>query len=215
MFDTMTNAYHFLAKGGLTMIPIGLCSLAAVVIFFERYLVLRAAQKQGQNFRLKILEAINDKQFERASTLCDQSNAPLSMITRAALEHKEFERDAIQEAMIDEARRQSARLERWIPMLGAIANVSPLLGLLGTVTGMIQVFGRLADEFLQGTQANPAMLANGIWEALLTTAAGLTVAIPSFILHRMLISRFDEQMLNIEQSATEVLNALSPHPKAQ
>lgn len=215
MFDSITSAYHFLAKGGLIMIPIAFCSLAAVVIFFERYLVLRSAKKQGQIFRLKIIEAIGEKQFERANTLCDQSTTPLAMIARTALEHKDFEREAIQEAMIDEARRQSARLELRLPMLGAIANISPLLGLLGTVTGMIQVFGRLADEFLQGTQANPALLANGIWEALLTTAAGLTVAIPSFILHRMLSSRFDALMLDIEQSATEVLNAISPHPKAK
>lgn len=206
------ESYAFLAKGGIIMIPIFLCSIIALALFFERLYFLRKKNIIPQKFTENLLQAISEKQFERAQSLCDQHPSALASIAAHALSFRNNKREIIQEAINDEAKRQNARLERLVPALGAIATVSPLLGLLGTVTGMIEIFGRLAAEFNRGAQTSPGLLANGIWEALLTTAAGLSVAIPVFFLHHYILSKIDKIMLDLEETSTKILNTLSPPP---
>lgn len=213
MPEILNQAFEFLAKGGVVMIFIILCSLAAIVLFVERWMALRQARKQTEALRKPLIEAVTEKQFERAMTLCDAHPGALAALAKAAIEHKDLTREGIQELVMDEGRRQAAKLERFIPAIGAIASISPLLGLLGTVTGMIAVFSNLADEYSAGVQANPGMLAGGIWEALLTTAAGLCVAIPAFILHRMLSAKLDDIWLDIEAASTAIVDILAPAPK--
>ncbi len=215
MYETFKHCFEFLAKGGIFMIPIALCSIASIVLFVERLLTVRKARKNMEEKRESLLEAIRAGQFERAYTLCDGSSIPLVVIAKTALDSRDLSREALAERLNDVASREIATLERYFSMLGAIASVSPLLGLLGTVTGMIQVFGRVADEFNMGGQANPGMLAGGIWEALITTAAGLCVAIPTFIMHRYLVGRLDEFVLELEDATTKIIDAIAPPPRAQ
>ena len=186
MSEIITNAVDFLSKGGIVMLFIFLCSIAAIVLVIERCITLHADNKQTTQLTKPLLEALDNAHIERAYSLIDSHPCALASIASTALKHQGHSRESIQEAMTDEARQQDARLNRFIPMIGSIASISPLLGLLGTVTGMIQVFSRLADEYDAGSIANPGMLAGGIWEALLTTAAGLCVAIPVFLFHRLL-----------------------------
>ena len=213
MPEILSNAVGFLAKGGIVMLFIFLCSIAAIVLVAERCIALRADRKQTDQLKTPLLEALSNQHFERAFSLIDAHPCALASIAATALKHRGHTRESIQEAMTDEARQQDARLNRFIPLIGSISSISPLLGLLGTVTGMIQVFSRLADEYDAGAMANPGMLAGGIWEALLTTAAGLCVAIPVFLCHRMLSSKLDGMMLNIEALSAQLLDIIAPAPR--
>ena len=210
MIDFFSNAFGFLAKGGILMVFIILCSIAAIVLFTEKWFALRKASKHTHSQRKSLEEAISEKQYERALMLCDAHPGPLSQIAKAAILHQNLTREALQESIQDEAKRQFSVINRRIPAVGIIASISPLLGLLGTVTGMIQVFSNLADEYAAGAHANPGMLAGGIWEALLTTAAGLCVAIPAFLLHRLLTAKLDKLWLELEESSTAILDLLAP-----
>ena len=213
MLDIFKNCFDFLAKGGIFMIPIALCSVASGVIFIQRLIVLKRAFKELRTKKVPLLEAIRATQYERAYTLCDGSDNALVAIAKTALDSRKLARSALSERLCDTASRETARLERFFSMLGALASISPLLGLLGTVTGMIQVFGRVADEFNMGGQATPGMLAGGIWEALITTAAGLCVAIPAFIMHRYLSSKLDAFVLELEEVSAAILDAIAPPPQ--
>lgn len=186
------------------------CSLSAVVLFIERWIALRHASKASAYLAALITDALQHNQFERASSLCDATPCPLCDIARAAIHSKNLTRHALQEVICEEGRRQEVVINRRLPALGAIATVSPLLGLLGTVTGMIAIFSNLADEYAAGGIANPGMLAGGIWEALLTTAAGLCVAIPTFLLHRFLCTKADDLVLSLEKNASVILDILAP-----
>ena len=212
MTEFFSNAFAFLMKGGVLMIAIFLCSIVAIVLFIERMITLSKAAKQTDELAKPLTDAIREGQYERALTLCDSHPGPLSELAKAALEHKTLARESLQEAVSDEGKRQFSALNRFIPSIGTIASISPMLGLLGTVTGMIQVFSSLADEYAAGAHANPGMLAGGIWEALLTTAAGLCVAIPAFLLHRYLESKLDRLWLALEHHATEIVDILAPPP---
>lgn len=213
IFESLQNAVLFLAKGGVVMIFILLCSIAAVILIVQRWLVLRADTRQTKALRAPLLEAITQDQYERVATLTDNHPCALSHITKVALQNRTIARQPLQEIMTDEARRQEARLNRFLPTIGTIASISPLLGLLGTVTGMIQIFSRLADEYNAGSLANPGMLAGGLWEALLTTAAGLCVAIPTFMFHRGLNASLDCLMLNLEEISALILQHFAPAPQ--
>lgn len=215
MSEIITNAVDFLSKGGIVMLFIFLCSIAAIVLVIERCITLHADNKQTTQLTKPLLEALDNAHIERAYSLIDSHPCALASIASTALKHQGHSRESIQEAMTDEARQQDARLNRFIPMIGSIASISPLLGLLGTVTGMIQVFSRLADEYDAGSIANPGMLAGGIWEALLTTAAGLCVAIPVFLFHRLLSSKLDARMLQLESVSAQILDIIAPAPKAE
>ncbi len=214
MSDFFTQAFDFLAKGGVLMIFIFLCSIASIVFFIERMIALSGASRTTKQLRTSLIEAVKDGQFERALMLCDNHVCPLSRLAQTAISNRHLSREAIQEAVADEGKRQFAKLNRFIPALGVIASISPLLGLLGTVTGMIQVFSNLADEYAAGAHANPGMLAGGIWEALLTTAAGLCVAIPAFLLHRILNAKLDALWLELEEDSTHIIDLIVP-PKAR
>lgn len=208
----INETYEFLAKGGIIMIPIILCSIAAVTLFIERLYALRNKHTLPEGISQKIQKALQDKNFDDALKICQENPSAIAQIATQAIELRDSSRESMQEAMQDEAKRQVAKLERTIPAIGAIAAISPLLGLLGTVTGMIQVFGRVAQEFDRGMQANPGLLANGIWEALITTAAGLSVAIPTFLLHHFLTTKVDKIILRLEEEATLILNTITPPP---
>ena len=214
MLESIQNAVDFLSKGGIVMIFIGLCSLTAIVLFIERWIALRTASRQARRLESGLIDAISQGQFERASSLCDAHPCALATLAQSGIDHRDLTREALQEVLSDEGRRQEAKLNRFIPAVGAISTISPLLGLLGTVTGMIAVFSRLADEYASGAVANPGMLAGGIWEALLTTAAGLCVAIPAFVLHRILTGQLDAILLQLESTATRIVDILTPAPKA-
>lgn len=189
-------------KGGPVMVLIALSALGATVIIVERFLFFRAVSKEDAVLLARIRPLIKDGSYGEAAVHCERSEAPLAALAKAGLEYREFGESEIKEAVMNAANREVPRLERYIGALGTIANVSTLLGLLGTVSGNIRAFGVLAAS---GAMGNPALLAGAIAEALITTAAGLIVSIPAMIFHNYFVSRSNKLVVEMESSVGDLV----------
>ena len=196
--------YELFLKGGVLMYPIAFCSIVAVGIFLERLWALRRGRVIPRGFLMEVIDLVAKGKLTEALALCKRTDASISHVLYAGLSSYGKRRDAIKERMEEVGRREVANMERYINVVGTIAGVAPLLGLLGTVSGMIKSFNVIA---LQGV-AEPGALAGGISEALLTTAAGLIVAIPSFVMHRYLRNRVHSLTLEMEEMALRLLDLL-------
>jgi len=196
--------YELFLKGGLLMYPIAFCSVIALGIFLERLFFLRRRRVIPRDFLIAIEDLIIRGKLAEGITLCKQNNSVISHVLRTALEHYTSRREVIKERIEEVGRREAASLESYINVIGTVAGIAPLLGLLGTVSGMIKSFNIIS---LQGV-ADPASLAGGISEALITTAAGLVVAIPAYVMYRYLMNKADSLVLEMEESSIGMLDIL-------
>lgn len=197
----LTELFEFLARGGPLMVPIALCSIISLTIFIERLYALQRNRVLPPHFLSVIDPYIRDKKWSEARGLSDQSESSMARILRGGFRRIGESRRSVREGMEEAGRRVADQLGRFVGALGAISSVAPLLGLLGTVTGMIDVFQRV-DSTIQTTgDVQADVLAGGIWEALMTTAAGLAVAIPSFIAFKYLEGRIDRYINELEERA--------------
>jgi len=187
--------WEIIQKGGVVMYPILLCSVLSLAIFLERLFSLREGRIIPKKFIKEVEEFIRMKKFNEAIALCSTSNSSIARIIYAGLKKAGKQKDEIKEAITEQGKQEAMELERFLTTLGTIAGVSPLLGLLGTVTGMIKTFNVLAISKQLG---DPGMLSAGISEALITTAAGLIVAIPSFIFYKYFTSKVDKLIVKME-----------------
>ncbi len=203
----MTETYDILSKGGILMIPILLCSVIALALFFERLWALRRVKILPEVFLQRVSRLIHTGQFDKATELCERSDSSVARVLLGGLKHAGKERAHIKEVMEEVGRREATYMERGLGVMGTIASISPLLGLLGTVTGMIRVFQRVVSQNT-ASQVNASALANGIWEALITTAAGLAVAIPVFVLYKYLTSRVDGFLVQMEEQGLELAESM-------
>lgn len=194
-----------LTKGSYLMIPIAICLFIAIVIIVERIIVLHRAKINTDQFMNKISKYLRNNKVEASIILCEQTKGPVASIIEAGIQKYDRTREEIKEAIESAGKSEIYLLERGLPVLATIAGISPLLGFLGTVTGMIQAFMKI--ESLQGN-VNPAVLAGGIWEALLTTAAGLTVGIPTLIFYNYLTNKVQKFVFEMERSSTELVDVL-------
>lgn len=190
------------------MIPIALGSVTALAIFFERLWTLRRASIIPPRLVPAVTKLIHAGKYDDAIGACDRSPSPLARVLRACLRYRSLGRGDIKEAVQDAGRREVSQMGRLIEALGAIATISPLLGLLGTVTGMIQAFRQVVTASARGA-IDPSRLANGIWEALITTAAGLSVAILAYIAYRYLNGRATRLAAEMEMSALTLLDEVT------
>ena len=196
--------YELFLKGGFLMYPIAFCSVIALGIFLERLFFLRRKRVIPRDFLIAIEDLIVRGKLAEGITLCKQNNSVISHVLRTALEHYASRREVIKERIEEVGRREAASLESYINVIGTVAGIAPLLGLLGTVSGMIKSFKIIS---LQGV-ADPASLAGGISEALITTAAGLVVAIPAYVMYRYLMNKADSLILEMEESSIGMLDIL-------
>jgi biopolymer transport protein ExbB len=204
-----SEAFEFLERGGPLMIPIGLCAVVGLAIFLERIWMLQRRRVLPPHF-LSVLEPyLRDRRWDDVRRLCDSSESGIATVVRGGLRHLGDGRQLVREAMEEAGRRVTWRLERYLGMLGAVASVAPLLGLLGTVTGMIEVFQQAEDTIQATGNVEPAQLASGIWAALMTTAAGLTVAIPVFLGYKYLEGRIDRFVGELEEQADIFADAIA------
>ena len=194
----------WLVRGGIMMAPILVFSVIALGTFLERLWVLRRELILPEESLRELENFLRKKMIPEARTYCQQHPSPLTRILFAGLQQYGNSRDLIKENMEERGKAEDLELKKYIGLLHTIASVSPLLGLLGTVSGMIKVFGTISVEGV----GNPASLATGISEALITTAAGLTVAIPTFLGQRYLAARAERFMHMLEEYATYMLNLL-------
>ena len=194
--------YELFLKGGILMYPIAFCSVMAVAIFLERMWVLRHGRVLPRDFLIEVEDLVMRRKRPEAISLCKRNNSSIAHVIRVGIENYGKKRDVIKEKIEEVGRREAASLERYINVIGTIAGVSPLLGLLGTVSGMIKSFNIIS---LQGV-ADPASLAGGISEALITTAAGLVVAIPTFVIYRYLSNKADSLILEMEENSIRMVD---------
>jgi biopolymer transport protein ExbB len=196
---------EIISAGGWLMLPILVCSVLALAIGLERLFSLRATRVMPTGLFESTRAALQGGVLgsERLSELSVSS--PLGSVFAAGLQHARLGREAAGNAMEQAARQVAHDLERYLTALGTIASAAPLLGLLGTVVGMIQVFANL----LTGGAGDPAALAGGIGQALITTAGGLTVAIPALIGHRLLERRVDALILAMERESQRLLDLVT------
>jgi biopolymer transport protein ExbB len=190
--------------GGPLMYPILLCSVLALAIFLERLWTFFQVRRGTDELAREIDALVAKGRVEEALIVCQRSGSPLSRIYIAALRAKGKSRDQIKDVVEEVGRREAAPLERYLGLLGTIANITPLLGLLGTVYGMIEAF-RVISVVGVGT---PATLGGGISQALITTAAGLSVAIPTILLHRYLSGKMDRIVLEMEENSLHLVDLL-------
>jgi biopolymer transport protein ExbB len=192
---------QWLINGGPVMIPIVLVSLYAVYIFFERLFKLSKERLDADALMLRVNAAVRDRDLEAALAACEAHTGPVARVLKAALIKLPYGRAAVEAAFHESYLVEESELSRGLRPLSTIAQIATLLGLLGTVTGMILAFNVIA---IQGT-GDPAALANGIGQALITTAAGLIVAIPVVIGQNYLASRVDKILLEIERRREELM----------
>ena len=196
--------YDFVVKGGVLMIPIALCSIVALAIFLERLWSLRRSKVIPRDFLIEIEDLIRREKIPEAVTRCRKDNSSMANIIVAGIRNFGKRREIVKESIEEIGRREAATLERYINVVGTIAAISPLLGLLGTVFGMIKAFNVIS---IQGV-GNPSSLAGGISEALITTAAGLVVAIPTFVLYRYLANKADALIVEMEEHSIRMVDLL-------
>lgn len=142
----MNEAYEFLSKAGIIMIPILLCSVVGLAIFMERLWALQRTHVIPSRFIQVVAELVRKRQFERAQALCEGNDSSIASVLAAGLRYAGRDRATIKEVMEEAGQREAAALERGVGVLGSIANLAPLLGLLGTVTGMIKVFQQVVNQ---------------------------------------------------------------------
>ncbi|MCO5762473.1 MAG: MotA/TolQ/ExbB proton channel family protein [Gammaproteobacteria bacterium] len=201
---------ELMKAGGWLMWPILACSLVAMTIILERLWSLRRRRVMPANLMEQVWQWQRDQALtpERIQSLAQGS--PLGRLLSAGLVNRHHSRDVMKEAINDVGRQVVADLERYLNTLGTIAAVSPLLGLLGTVFGMIDIFTVIIDAGV----GNPGILAGGISEALITTAAGLTVAIPSLMFHRYFDGLVNRYALAMEEQALNLVEVIKGEREA-
>lgn len=202
------NLLQIFHDGGWMMYPIALCSFVLTVFTFERLIHLRRGRVIPRPFVKRLIEQLQQQQIDReeALELCERNPSPMATILSAAV--RKYGRPAVEveQAVLDAGERESNLLRRNMRLLNAISNVSPLLGLLGTVLGMIQAFNDISSAQAMG---RPDLLAGGISQALLTTAAGLLVAIPAYLLYMFFLGLTDKLILELDSHAQRLVDVVS------
>jgi len=191
------------------MWPILGCSIFAVAIIIEKFWHLHKIKIDTNQFLNSVLERIKKHQIKEAIELCDKTKSPIAHILKSGILKFDRPRPQIKEAIEDASIYEVPKLEKNLTMLATMAHVSPLLGLLGTVTGMVRCFQTIQAKATTLHPVSPGDLAGGIWEALLTTVAGLLVAIPAFVAYNYLVNRVNNFILEMEKASTELVNFLT------
>jgi len=201
--------WDFIVKGGPIMGLIILCSITAFAVFLERMWYLREAKIDTGKFMREIASKVKANRVMEALDMCNITRGPIARILKAGIMKYDKPRPDIKEAIEDAGVHEVPLLEKNLGVLATIAHIAPLLGLLGTVVGMLKAFQVIEGKATSMVPVNPGDLAGGIWEALITTVAGLAVAIPTYVVYNYLVSRADNFVLDMEKSATELVNVLS------
>jgi biopolymer transport protein ExbB len=203
--------WELVRAGGAFMAPIILCSIAAVGILLERLWTLQRKRVLPEDLIKKLSSFAEGGQVTPKIIEALEKNSPLGRVLAAALANRERGREIMMERVQDTGRHVVHELERFLNTLGTIASISPLLGLLGTVTGIIRAF----NAVMLGGMGDPRLLAGGISEALITTAGGLAVAIPAFIAYRYLRGKVERIVIDMEKIAVTFADSLGAPDKTE
>ena len=201
--------WDLVQKGGPMMYLIILSSILAFGVVIERIYNLARARIDANKFMDGIINVLKRNKVIEAIEMCNSTPGPIAHIVKAGILKNDRSKPEIREAVEEAAQLEIPRLEKHLPILATIAHIAPLLGLLGTVTGMIKAFQVIQQKAALMAPVNPGDLAGGVWEALLATLAGLAVAIPTYVAYNYLVSQVDSLVYEMEKSATDLVNLLS------
>ncbi|MGJ0516716.1 MAG: MotA/TolQ/ExbB proton channel family protein [Methylomicrobium sp.] len=196
--------FEIIKSGGWMMWPLIICSIGALAIIAERFWTLRKSRIIPDELVVQVWKLHKDNKLDEVTLRRLKTSSPLGRIIASGVSNSKHGREMMKESIEDVGRQVTHELERFLDALGLIAEVSPLLGLLGTVFGMIEIFSQL----MQHGAGDPTVLAGGISVALITTATGLTVAIPSLIFHRYFLRLVDEYVINMEMEALRLIEMM-------
>lgn len=199
----ITSVWDYAVKGGVVMIPIALCSLIAVALFAERLISLQRRKVMPPAFMDGLRQVLSGGDVRKAIDFCRSLPSPIARIAEAGLRRWNSPIEYVEKHIAEAGQREAILLRKYLRGLSVIAAVSPLLGLLGTIFGMIKAFQTVAaaGEALGRTE----LLAEGIYEAMITTAAGLIVAIPTLLAHHFLASRVDGMVLDMDRACIDLV----------
>lgn len=197
-------------KGGVIMWIIAFLSLVAAIIIIERLLYIRRIKVDEEKMINRLKSTLEKRHFDEALAICETNPSPITNLMKVGIEYRDYPRETIREVILDAANQEVPKLEKHLPALGTISYIAPLLGLLGTVVGNIEAFGVLGRF---GAVGDPGLLAKGIAEALLTTAAGIIVAIPAVIFYNHLVSKVNHMIIRLENRVNELVLLLHGKPE--
>jgi biopolymer transport protein ExbB len=197
----------FLTHGGPVMWLLLIASGVGLVTFIERALYLHRARINSTEFLNGVRNVLKRDNVVEALSICDATPGPVARLVKVAILNRDAGRERVQEALEEAGLLEVPRLEAKLNLLATLAQITPLLGLLGTALGFLQVFGQIEQA---GLYAHVGQLSKGIWQALTCTAAGLAVAIPTYAGYNFLVSRVNEVVLDMERAATEIVHLVTP-----
>ena len=203
------SVWDFVAKGGIVMIPIGICSFVALAVFIERLISLRRGAVIPATFLPGLKKTLRKDPTDKTKAIayCRKNASPVANVFAAGIKKLDGSIESIQQRIEEAGQREVLKLRRFLRVLSVIASVTPLMGLLGTIFGMIKAFQTVAvsPDALGKTE----LLATGIYEAMITTAAGLTVAIPVLIAYHWISAKVDRLVMDIDSMSVEFLEDLA------
>jgi biopolymer transport protein ExbB len=200
------SIWELVLKGGWIMLILGVFSVIAIYIFIERFLIITNASKEDTNFMNHIRDFIHDGKIDAAVALCKKTQNPIARMIEKGLRRIGKPLNDINAAIENVGKLEVSRLEKNIATLATIAGAGPMLGFLGTVIGMIRAF---YDMSMAGNNIDIALLSTGIYQAMITTVAGLIVGIIAFICYNVLVSRVEKLVFKLEARATEFMDVLN------
>ena len=189
------NVLDLAMKGGWIMIILAILSIIGVYIFIERFMALRKAARKNPSLLARLHDNIKDKDFKSAINYCNRLNTPVSRILAKGVKDYRLDNASIRQALDNSAGLEIAALEKGLPVLSTISAVAPMLGFLGTVTGMVQAFWNMSQA---GDNIEVASLSGGIYEAMVTTVGGLIVGIVAIFAYNYLVSKVDKLQNSME-----------------
>ena len=195
----------FLSKGGVLVIPILFCSVVALAIFLERIIRFTRMRNRGRGLEKKVVERLKNNQDQKAHELASASDSPMGRVLSQAMEVKDQDRETLETVIVHASEEEVRGFSRYLQALATIGNITPLLGLLGTVIGMIKAFMIIQE---MGGKVNASVLAGGIWEAMLTTALGLAVALPTMVAHSYLIGHVDRYEARLQSGSVAFIKRI-------
>jgi len=203
--EVKLSVFELALKGGWVMLPIVLLSLIAIYIFIERYILIRKASKEEHNFMNNIRDFMHDGRIESALTLARNNDSPIARMIEKGILRLGKPLSDINAAIENVGKLEIAKLEKNIAGLATVAGVAPMLGFLGTVMGMVRAF---YDMSMAGNNIDISLLSTGIYQAMVTTVAGLIVGIIAYVCYNILVARIEKIVFMLEARATEFIDLL-------
>lgn len=202
--SSIAQAYRFIASGGWVMVPIAFCSFYSWILILERFFAFQKNKIIPTHLVPQIRTLIREKKVSDLLALCRSNESSLTRVLRSGLDVLHLDRQVVVEEFERAGKKEILSLEKYLTMLGSIAAVGPLLGLFGTVTGMIDTFGVIRTVGV----GNPLELSGGISEALVCTAGGMVVGVPALVMQRYFLRRTDEYSSELEDTCQDAVQYL-------